>query len=405
MHCIPIHSIANAFHRNGIHTIAMDTYGVDAHGVAAAGGRVAGTTWLFPWRIRGKTAARAAKPAPLRAANRPFAHARSLRDNRSYRAAFTRRNHPRNPAAGDPPMTTTAGLQIVPRPPAAAPALRAADRGVADALESVLSDNTRRVYGAQWRLFNDWCDSVVLRSLPAEPLTVARYLAARAGAGASIATLRLATSAIAKGTRMGRTTNRPAGTGRARGVEGMGPAVGQAPAPGRRPHRRRAGRDPAHRRPTPPAAAASKRPRRPPSAPASTWPWWPSCPTGVAAFRGGGADLGRRAALGRRQRPHHRDPLQDRRRGCWRRGGHHPRRHAGPGRHPAGGGWWCGEGVRAVGVADRPAGEGDRQGRRPWPTGSSSAATAGGWVWPGAWPRTARPPTRSNARAAGRAAW
>ena len=65
-------------------------------------------------------------------------------------------------------------------------------------LESVLSDNTRRVYGAQWRLFNDWCDSVVLRSMPAEPLTVARYLAVRAGDGASIATLRLATSAIAK---------------------------------------------------------------------------------------------------------------------------------------------------------------------------------------------------------------
>ena len=95
-------------------------------------------------------------------------------------------------------MTTSAGPQIVPRPPAAAPALRAADRGVADALTSVLSDNTRRVYGAQWRLFNDWCDSVVLRSMPAEPLTVARYLAVRAGAGASIATLRLATSAIAR---------------------------------------------------------------------------------------------------------------------------------------------------------------------------------------------------------------
>ena len=95
-------------------------------------------------------------------------------------------------------MTTTAGIQIVPSEPAAAPALRAADQGVADALESVLSDNTRRVYGAQWRLFNDWCDSVVLRSMPAEPLTVARYLAVRAGDGASIATLRLATSAIAK---------------------------------------------------------------------------------------------------------------------------------------------------------------------------------------------------------------
>ena len=95
-------------------------------------------------------------------------------------------------------MTTAADPQIVPHQPAAAPALLAADQGVASALESVLSDNTRRVYGAQWKLFNEWCDSVDLRSLPAEPLTVARYLAVRAGDGASVATLRLAASAIAK---------------------------------------------------------------------------------------------------------------------------------------------------------------------------------------------------------------
>ena len=103
-----------------------------------------------------------------------------------------------NPAAGDSLITTAADPQIVPRQPAALPALRAADQGVASALESVLSDNTRRVYATQWRLFNDWCDEVGLRPLPAEPLTVARYLAARAGSGASIATLRLASSAIAK---------------------------------------------------------------------------------------------------------------------------------------------------------------------------------------------------------------
>ncbi len=76
--------------------------------------------------------------------------------------------------------------------------MRAADQGVASALESVLSDNTRRVYQTQWKIFTGWCDEMGLHSLPAEPLTVARYLAARAGAGASIATLRLATSAIAK---------------------------------------------------------------------------------------------------------------------------------------------------------------------------------------------------------------
>ena len=29
-----------------------------------------------------------------------------------------------------------------------------------------------------------------------------------------------------------------------------------------------------------PAAVAWRPPRRPPSTPGSTWPWWPSCPTG-----------------------------------------------------------------------------------------------------------------------------
>ena len=96
-------------------------------------------------------------------------------------------------------MTTTAAdPQIVPREPASAPALRAADQSVADSLESVLSDNTQRVYRTQWRIFTGWCDDVGLSALPAEPLTVARYLAARVGGGASIATLRLAASAIAK---------------------------------------------------------------------------------------------------------------------------------------------------------------------------------------------------------------
>ena len=95
-------------------------------------------------------------------------------------------------------MTTTADLQIVPREPARLPELAAADRGVASSLEAVLSDNTRRTYDTQWRIFTDWCAEVGLRSLPAEPRTVARYLAARAGSGASVATLRLAASAISK---------------------------------------------------------------------------------------------------------------------------------------------------------------------------------------------------------------
>ena len=83
---------------------------------------------------------------------------------------------------------------------------------MADALESVLSDNTRRVYGAQWRLFESWCGDVDLRSMPAEPLTVARYLAVRAGSGASTVTLRLATPPSPRYTN-GPATILPAGTG------------------------------------------------------------------------------------------------------------------------------------------------------------------------------------------------
>ncbi len=87
-------------------------------------------------------------------------------------------------------MTTTAGHQIVPHQSASLPELRAADRGVASSLESVISKNTRCVYGTQWRLFDRWCADVGLTSRPADPLTVARYLAQRANSGATIATLR-----------------------------------------------------------------------------------------------------------------------------------------------------------------------------------------------------------------------
>ena len=64
---------------------------------------------------------------------------------------------------------TTANSQIVPREAASLTELRAADQGVASSLESVLSENTHRVYGAQWRVFAGWCSEVGLASLPAEP--------------------------------------------------------------------------------------------------------------------------------------------------------------------------------------------------------------------------------------------
>ena len=64
----------------------------------------------------------------------------------------------------------------------------------------------------QWRLFNEWCDDVGLPSLPAEPLTVARYLAVRAGDGASIATCASPPPPSPRST-SGPAMNRLAGTG------------------------------------------------------------------------------------------------------------------------------------------------------------------------------------------------
>ena len=57
MQWIPIHSIANALHRNDIDTIAMDIYGLIARGVAAAGGRVTGAIRPDWCENRGQTAA------------------------------------------------------------------------------------------------------------------------------------------------------------------------------------------------------------------------------------------------------------------------------------------------------------------------------------------------------------
>ena len=176
-------------------------------------------------------------------------------------------------------MTTTASdYQIVPQE--AAPALRAADRSVASSLESVLSDNTRRTYDTQWRIFTGWCSEVGLTSLPAEPLTVARYLAARAGSGASIATLRLATSAISKGHQWARLESPCRGPGVRASLIGRSRRLAKP--------QRQSGALTAD------VLAVIRI-------------------TAVQPRRRGRVDLGRRPALGRRLRPHHRGPLQDRR--------------------------------------------------------------------------------------------
>ena len=211
---------------------------------------------------------------------------------------------------------------------------------MADALEAVLSENTRRVYGAQWRLFTNWCDSVGLTPLPAEPLTVARYLAARANSGASIATMRLATSSISKAREWAKLESPcrdPAGRASLKGwgrrlskpQRQAGALTAAVLAVIRltavQPRRRGRGFETVEQ--------AAERARFDVALMAVL------SDAGLRRSEAASLTWGDIPGLGRRQWTHHRNPLQDRRRGPGRRGGHHPRRHAGTGRHPAGGRW------------------------------------------------------------------
>ena len=55
---------------------------------------------------------------------------------------------------------------------------------------------TRRAYAGAWKRFQAWAETEGERALPAEPLTVAAYLAHRAGAGLSMASLAMDRKAI-----------------------------------------------------------------------------------------------------------------------------------------------------------------------------------------------------------------
>lgn len=64
-------------------------------------------------------------------------------------------------------------------------------------LEAEKSDNTRRAYRADWADFHTWCERVKVRSLPAEPIDVARYLAQLADSGRKTSTIQRRAAAIA----------------------------------------------------------------------------------------------------------------------------------------------------------------------------------------------------------------
>ncbi len=92
-------------------------------------------------------------------------------------------------------MTDAADRKIAAAPPVRelAPAVQAR---LEAAWAASKSPATRRAYRTAWATWTAWADAHGGTSLPAAPQAVAAYLAARAEAGAGMATLRMATAAI-----------------------------------------------------------------------------------------------------------------------------------------------------------------------------------------------------------------
>jgi integrase len=60
------------------------------------------------------------------------------------------------------------------------------------------SERTRKRYGDAWAIFTTWCEGQGVRPLPAEPATVAAFMAARADAGRRVLTIELELTAISE---------------------------------------------------------------------------------------------------------------------------------------------------------------------------------------------------------------
>ena len=80
--------------------------------------------------------------------------------------------------------------------PRTLPSGTALDEAVIAAIANATSENTRINYRSQARRFAVWCHARGVKALPAEPADVARYLTARFGTGAKIASIAAMRSAI-----------------------------------------------------------------------------------------------------------------------------------------------------------------------------------------------------------------
>jgi site-specific recombinase XerD len=80
--------------------------------------------------------------------------------------------------------------------PAPAISFAEAEAAAADYRRAARADNTRRAYRAAVARFTDWCAAHRQTALPATPETVAAFLAAEAGRGLAVNTLRLRHAAL-----------------------------------------------------------------------------------------------------------------------------------------------------------------------------------------------------------------
>jgi len=103
----------------------------------------------------------------------------------------------RLPAEADPDeVRDWFELETIVDLPAPAASFAEAEAAAADYRRAARADNTRRAYRAGVAAFTEWCAVHIQTALPAAPATVAAFLAAEAGRGLAVNTLRLRHAAL-----------------------------------------------------------------------------------------------------------------------------------------------------------------------------------------------------------------
>ena len=156
---------------------------------------------------------------------------------------------PRLPPGADPDAVRDwFDFETIVSLPAPALSFAAADAAAADYRRAARADNTRRAYRTAVARFTDWCAEHAQTALPAAPETVAAFLAAEAGNGLAVNTLRLRHAALRY---LHLLAGYPPPTAVAAGQRHLcrhpprpSPAVAQKDRPGARPAARRRPRDP-----------------------------------------------------------------------------------------------------------------------------------------------------------------